>query len=175
MDSEIEARGAWIPHLRAGKTLTEAIELTRGERAGAWNWTTPQLNASYFNVGKAAASGQKSSGSRDAPAGSRGGGGGGNVAANSGSNKSGSAARRRMDSAGPRKKAGRVEQTPGQPAKFSNSGNLFCDAWNKGGCSKGRECKQDPPGLHACNHVDSNARVCGQAMKRRCDHEKGGH
>ena len=45
LNSEWQARASWLPHPRAGKTLTEAIELTVSERHGAWAWATSVVAA----------------------------------------------------------------------------------------------------------------------------------
>ena len=177
LDSEIEARGAWMPLLREGKSLTEAITLTRGERAGSWNWATPQLNAAYFNVAKAS----NASGSGDMA-------GGSSVTAPRVGNPSGSGRQRaraksRGVSSGPPPQAKRSRQqqrsaapqqgsgtrnVPGQPAVFSARGNRFCEKFSKGGCVNGANC---PDGdVHACNFVNDTGRVCGAPGKRRCNH-----
>ena len=173
LDSEIDARGAWIPHLREGKSLTEAISLTKGERAGAWTWATPQLNAAYFNAAKASnAAGPNAIVPVSDPPPSP-------IGGAAGSGKRASArAKSRVVSTGPSapKRVRQLSQPPvshtlGVPATHSSKGNRFCEKINKGRCCEGGKC---PDGdIHACNDVDARGRICGLPGKRRCNHGVG--
>ena len=164
LDSEIEARGAWMPHLRAGKTLSEAISLTTGERSGAWNWATPQLNAAYFNVAKASAadpaadSGGNSSSAHPNPSGVGGGG--------SSRPRSRSRGSRKATPKGKGKSRGGGKGA-GQHPTHTRNGNKFCEAFETGGCVDGTRCPDG--GVHACNFLESG-KVCGMAGRRRCNH-----
>ena len=40
LTSEWQSSAAWLPHLREGKTLSEAVWATDAERSGAWCWAT---------------------------------------------------------------------------------------------------------------------------------------
>ena len=155
LHSEIQSRTCWIKHLRAGKTLTQAIELSSSERHGCWVWSTVSVNSQYMDIGAHAA------GSDDPPP----------PVPEGGVGKSAS---KRQRSKG----AGKGE---GKPAKSkprggahadgavkSSAGNFFCEKWNTGGCTKGTTC---PDGkLHSCNFLDSFGKVCGHTGKRRCNH-----
>ena len=163
LNSEWQSRSAWLPHLKSGKSLTEAIEATKSERSGMWVWATPVVASAYTSVagsdggaleypssGDEGPSGWKTAGSkrRNRP---RSGGG--------------------SSSTGPAK-ASRVTHTPNQPAVKAQSGKLFCAAFNSGGCSKGVKCQEGK--LHACNFVGPDGKVCGLTGHRRCNHPDHG-
>ena len=157
LNSEWQSRAAWLPHLQAGKSLTEAIELTKAERQGAWVWATPVVAAAYTSVAGA-------DGSADAPSSADEGPSGWPRASGRKRNRS-SRARSSNSGAGSR---ARVAHPPGAPAAKTGTGKLFCQTFNTGGCANGSKCPQGH--LHACNFVDSNGRLCGLTGHRRRDH-----
>ena len=160
LNSEWQARASWLPHLRAGKTLTEAIELTVSERHGAWAWATSVVAAQYANVAGARETGtgdDESDGDFDPPV------------------PHPSATKRQKVRGNSSKGGGRSKSAsstqPGVPALASRDGHTFCKDFNGGGCSKGVNCKKMVPELHACNYVDAAGKVCGRLGHRRCNHK----
>ena len=72
------------------------------------------------------------------------------------------------NSRGPAKASRTV--TPGQPAARTRQGKTLCKDFNKGGCSKGKFCKKNPPEFHGCDYVDADGRLCGMIGHRRINH-----
>ena len=182
LNSEYACRVAWLPHLRAGKSLTEAIRATILERNGNWSWTVPQVASQYASISKSRAVAlnpadeQYEDDDQPPPPKPR--------RARSRSRKAVTwqdpPVSRNQSNAPPPKGGGRNRgnssragrgsgsSNPGNSQPVSRSGRAFCKDYNAGGCVDG----QCPAGfVHACSLVyPDTGKVCGKLGHRRCHH-----
>ena len=183
LNSEYACRVAWLPHLRAGKSLTEAIRATILERNGNWSWTVPQVASQYASISKSRAVAlnpadeQYEDDDQPPPPKPR--------RARSRSRKavtwqdpppSRSDAHPRQQGRGNGRTGGNSSRpgrgsgssNPGSQNPVSRTGKAFCKDYNKGNCVDG----QCPMGfVHACSHVDpTTGKLCGKLGHRKCHH-----
>ena len=178
--SDYACRAAWLQHLRAGKTLTEAIRLTVSERAGNWSWTVPNVASQYASLQKSRSLTVQT----------------GPPEVSYPDTEDEHPGRRKLQDArmrsrtprppvAPANAAPRTRQGGGSSANkgqgrgkrrsasggghVSRSGIPFCQPFGKGKCVEGRIC---PNGhVHACDWVDPvTGHVCGRQGARRKDH-----
>ena len=169
LETEYQARFLWLPHLRAGKSMSEAIRRTEAERAGLWVWTTPSVCSQYANIAEATvgpALVPDASGLLQAMDGTHivtlpGSAGDGVI------DRKGSSKRARTTALNHGKV---VTQTANKPGTHSGKGPEDLRRLQQWWVLCWPRCSKKTPELHCCNFVDGAAKLCGLTAKRRTQH-----
>ena len=76
-------------------------------------------------------------------------------------------------SSGKRKRAGKAKSKADKLSKYvitAPGGQKFCQAWNRGGCSKDEKACRNKE-IHACNIHIGNGKACWKRRHRAVNHE----